>query len=294
MNRFLNFTLVCFLLMTVFFSCTAPIDISTRDSEPVIVIYGCLTDENNYQLVRVTGSSPYFDDNENISVSDANVRIKDSEGNDYVLEYANNGYYASPVKFGARPGITYYLTVEVDFNEDGEVELYESETTIPPLMTLDSVAVRPLSIMGYRHFLLNIYAQDPPDADNYYLFRFFINDSISNNKISQFIVSDDEFFKGEYMQGINICYFEDFTDANVTDKNEGDNVYMVSPGDRIRLRTMNIEKGYYEFINQCTSEMYGENPMFGGPPSNIITNISNGAAGFFTGYCMHEIETQIP
>lgn len=295
MNRFLKFTLMWFLPAAAFFSCTAPIDINTRDSEPVIAIYGCLTDKNSYQYVRITSSSPYFDDKENGSISDAHVLIRDSEGNEYLLEYGDEGYYTSPVRFAARPGVTYNLTVEVDFDENGETEIYEAETTIPPFLALDSVDVRPLTIMGYQHFALNIYAQDPPEADNYYLFKFFINDSVSNDKISKFIITDDEFFKGEYMEGVNIYYFEDFTDENVVEKNkDNDDVYMVSPGDKIRLQAMNIEKGYYEFINQCISEMYGENPMFGGPPSNITTNISNGAVGFFTGYCIHEKRTEIP
>ncbi|MDR0393591.1 MAG: DUF4249 domain-containing protein [Tannerella sp.] len=286
-------------LMAVFYavlcSCTAPIDISTRDGDSVIAIYGCLTDENKHQYVRITGSSPYFDDKENRNVADANVRVKDSDGNEYAMEYGQKGYYISPVRFAARPGVTYRLTVEVDFNGDGKMEIYEAETTIPPPLALDSVDVRPLTIMGYRHFSLNIYAQDPPDADNYYLFKFFINDSISNDKISKYILTDDGFFKGEYLNGINIYYFEDITDAKVVEKNkDNDEAYMVFPGDKIRLQTMNIEKGYFWFINQCMSEMRGENPMFGGPPSNITTNITNGAVGYFTGYCIHEIRTEVP
>jgi hypothetical protein len=295
MNRFFSLILICILLVAAFFSCTAPVDINTRDSEPVIVIYGCLTDEDKYQHIRITGSSPYFDDKENTVVSDASVQITDSEGNTYPLEYGNKGYYISPVKFSARPGVTYHLMVDVDFDKDGINEVYEAVTTIPPMLATDSAAIRPIDIMGYRHFALNIYAQDPPETDNYYLFKFFINDSISNDKVSKFIITDNEFFKGQYMKGVTIYYFEDAMDENVVEKNEDeDDTYMVFPGDRIRLQTLNIEKGYYKFIEQSISEMHGENPMFGGPPSNITTNISNGAVGFFTGYCIHETNTVIP
>jgi hypothetical protein len=283
------------IIYATLLSCTAPIEISTRDSAPVIVIYGCLTDEKRYQSVRITSSSPYFDDQETRSVPDANVQVKDSEGKVYRMEYGMMGYYTSVTRFAVRPGMTYYLTVEVDFDEDGQIELYEAETTIPPPLTLDSVEVMPLSIMGYRHFSLNVYVQDPPDIDNYYLFKFFVNDTVSNDRISRFVISNDEFFDGEYIKGANIYYFEDITDEKVVEKNKGnDDEYMVSSGDKIRLQTMNIEKDYYKFIDQCISGLYGENPMFGGPPSNIITNLSNGAVGFFTGYCVREIRTEIP
>jgi hypothetical protein len=290
MSRLLS---LCFPIV-IFFSCTAPIDINTRDSELVIVIYGCLTDENRHQLVRVTSSSPYFDDKENGLVSDASVRIKDSEGNEYEMLYGENGYYFSESRFAVRPGITYHLRVDVDYDRDGTPETYEAATTIPPMLTMDSIAVKPISIMGFRHYSLNVFVQDPPETKDFYLFRFFINDSLSNNQISNYIVTDDEFFNGSYLEN-TVYYFEDITDENVVEKNrDNNNVYMVSPGDRIRLQVLSIEEGYYKFINECSSEMRGENPMFGGPPSNISTNLTNGAIGYFTGYCIYEMTTVVP
>jgi len=282
------------ILACTLMSCTAPIDINTRDSEPVIVIYGCLTDEHKHQYVRVTRSSPYFEDKANPVVADADVYISDSEGNGYALEYGEEGYYFSKTPFAVRPGITYHLAVDVDFDGDGVRELYEAETTVLPAIPLDSIDVRPMTIMGYRHFSLNIYAQDPEEERNFYLFKFFVNDSISNDRVSRFLITDDEFFNGSAIES-NLYYFDDFTDERVVERNkDNDNAYMVSPGDRILLQTISIEEGYYHFINQAASEMRGENPMFGGPPSNITTNITNGAVGFFTGYCIHESHTTVP
>ncbi|MDR1525838.1 MAG: DUF4249 domain-containing protein [Tannerella sp.] len=294
MSRLFNFIPIYVFLMTAFFSCTAPIDIDTRDSEPVIVIYGCLTDENRYQSVRITTSSPYFDDKENSPVTGANVQVKDSEGHEYRLLYGENGYYFSKSRFAVRSGVTYHLIVDVDFDKDGTPETYEATTTVQPLLTVDSINIKPLDIMGYRHFALNVFTQDPPETKDFYLFRFYINDSLSNNQISNYVVTDDEFFNGSYLEN-TIYYFEDISDENVVEKNENnDDIYMISSGDRIRLQVLNIEEGYYKFINECTSEMRGENPMFGGPPSNISTNLTGGAAGYFTGYCIYEITTVVP
>jgi hypothetical protein len=39
--------------------------------------------------------------------------------------------------------------------------------------------------------------------------------------------------------------------------------------------------------------MNGENPFFGGPASNIITNISNGGLGYFTTYAGSTAETTV-
>ncbi len=281
--------------VSMLFSCTAPIDIETRNSEPVIVIYGYLTDEYRFQYIRITSSSPYFDENTNRVISDADVRVKSSYGEEYQLINEKDGYYISNMKFAGIPGATYYLSVEVDFDGDGETEIYEAETTLLPIVPVDSIDVTLIDIMGYRHFSLNFYMQEPAETENYYLFKFFINDSISNDKISELLISDDRMYNGEYVPGANITYFEDATDEKVIEKNkDDDDVYMASPGDRIRLQILNIEKGYYNFINECIAEKYGENPFFGGPPSNITTNMSNGAIGYFASYCVQEKKTVIP
>jgi len=289
-----NIKIVPLVLFTIvsFFSCVAPIDINTRNSEPVIVIYGQLTDEIDYQYIRITSSSPYFDNKINMVISDAKVMVTSSDGEEYMFISEKEGYYVSEKKFAARVGNTYYLTVNVDFDKDGVIEIYEAETTILPIIPVDSLEVKPINIMGYNHYTLNIFMQEPSETEDYYLFRFFINDSISNNKISEFIVSDDRMYNGAYLSGISIYYFEDATGDSPYSDEERD--YFVKSGDIIRLQILKIEKGYYHFINECISEKYGENPFFGGPPSNIATNMSNGAIGYFTGFCMQEKEAMVP
>ena len=295
-NKNINRIPVYILTIIILSSCTAPIDINTRNSEPVVVIYGQLTDENKHQHIRVSGSTPYFAEKTNTAVSDAIVNIISSEGEEFNFLEDENGYYFSEKTFAAKPGITYDLTVKVDFNKDGQTETYEASTTILPVITADSIDVKPINIMGYRHFALNFYMQEPPETDNYYLFIFYVNDSLTNNRISEFLFSDDRMFNGEYIEGATINFFEDATDQkNLTAPGaDEESNYMISPGDKIRLQIINIEKGYYNFISQCVSEKYGENPFFGGPPSNITTNISNGAVGYFTGFCLQEYNATAP
>ena len=279
------------------FSCVAPIDINTRNSELVAVIYGQITDEHKYQYIRVTSSSPYFDVKATMVVDDADVRITSSDGNEYLFVYEKDGYYKSKNIFAASSGVTYNLMVEVDFDKDGEMETYEASTTILPNTTVDSVDIKLIDIMGYRHFAMNFYMQEPPETSNYYLFRYIINDSLTNDKISKYLVTDDRMFNGEYITGATITYFEDATDEkNLTapGTDNDDRSDWVYPGDKIRLQVINIEKGYYNFINECISEKNGENPFFGGPPSNITTNLSNGAIGYFTGFCIRESNAIVP
>ena len=295
-NKYISIILTNIVAAIIFSSCTAPIDIKTRNSEPVIVIYGQITDEYKYQYIRITSSSPYFDEKMSPMISGAVVRVASTDGELFRFYEEKNGYYVSENPFAARSGMTYNLTVEVDFDKDGEIEKYEASTTILPVTPVDSVDIKPVTIMGYRHFSMNFYMQDPSEIENFYLCVFYINDSLTNNKLSQYLYSDDLMYNGEYVDGASITYFEDATDEkNLTaPRADEEGNYMVSPGDKIRLQMLNIEKGYYNFITECISEKYGENPFFGGPPSNISTNLSNGAVGYFTGFCLQEHMTTVP
>ena len=282
----------CLLASVLFFSCTAPIDIQTKNSESVPVIYGYLTDEFKIQHVRISRSSPYFQEAENQFITNAKVWVTTSTGREYPFTHDENGYYISQRRFAAAPGVTYRLSVELDFMNDGIKELYEAETMALPKAPVDSISVTPIDIMGFQHYSLNVSMREPAETENYYLFKYFINDSISNERISENIILDDEIINGRYVDGLSLRYFNAASDYEEI----GDDLdmYYINPGDKIRLQILNIEKGYYYFINDCRTEKYGTNPFFGGPPSNIYTNLSNGAVGYFSSYCIQELETVVP
>lgn len=272
----------------LFCRCTAPFEINTRNSEPLIVIYGCLTSENKYHSIRITRSSPYFHDDENEGITNAKVIVTSSLGLEYPFSGDSMGLYVSQRRFAASPGATYRLSVEVDN------ERYEAETTTLPVVPVDSIEVKYISIMGFGHYSLNVFMQEPGETENYYLFRYFINDTISNDMVTDFVISSDHFYNGEYVNGANITYFEDANDPLLQEFNrENDYQNKVSPGDKVRLHIINIEKGYYNFIRDCKREKHGENPFFGGPPSNIFTNLTNNAVGYFTSYCIQVKQTVV-
>jgi hypothetical protein len=68
----------------------------------------------------------------------------------------------------------------------------------------------------------------------------------------------------------------------------------LSSGDEVIVEYNRVEKGYYNFIEQAQHVKNGENPMFGGPPSNIQGNISNGAVGYFAAYSPARLKAVAP
>jgi len=283
-------------IVIFFSSCTAPIDLKTANSEPVIVIYGCLTEDTTFQTIRVSVSSPYFEMSPNMPVSDAIVSIQSSEDQIFeLLETTEKGLYRTRFPMAAITGVTYNLSVQADIHRNGEMNLYEAETTMQRPFPIDSVGVRIMTIMGFKHYNITLYAQEEPDPDYYYAYSI-INDTLISNRLSRSIVFSDYGMDGQYMDGLPLMQFEDSENEFFSNRdNMEDMPYnVVKQGDKITVCLSLIEKGYFDFIEQCQRERRGENPFFGGPASNITTNISNGGVGYFTAFCTTRVDVYVP
>ncbi len=291
-----NKIIILLLLIAGIYSCTEPITIETRDSEPVVVIYGCLTDDPTIQSIQVSLSSPYFDNQKNEGIVAATVQIEGSDHSVFqFVENSNNpGLYQTQHPIAGIPGVTYTLTVSCNKNGTGEYATYQAISTMPGEISIDSIQVEPRIIGGRHRFHINLFAQDPPEK-NYYLCKYSINDSMVMKNLTWYQVFTDEIYNGQYINGLwvydfrNGNYKNDFEDADSDSTH-----YYVFPGDLITMEMSKIEKGYYQFINDCQREKNGSNPFFGGPPANIITNISNGAIGYFAAYAISRATAVAP
>jgi hypothetical protein len=275
-------TIIAFIL--TFMACTESFDIKTDNSEPVIVIYGELTDELKNQTVMISRSSPYFDDEPNLGISGAKVTIQSSNAELFTLTEDDSikGLYHSQIQFKAQAGVDYSLSVETDFDYDGVPDKYEASTTILPAIIPDSLTLDTVEVFGHINYLLYIHAQDPP-GENYYLFHVIYNDSLLTANLSDYETSDNSFFEGQYIKG-QLYRFSDISNYENDSKERREHSIYLLPDDNVEVKMSVISKEYFDFINQCQQERSGENPMFGGPSSNIVTNISNGGVGYFTGY----------
>jgi hypothetical protein len=281
--------IACFMLF--FGSCTEPIDIKTANSEPVIVIYGCLSEDTVYQNIRVTMSSPYFELEPNQPVSNAIVSIQSSDNQIFeLIETAEKGLYQTTTPMAAVTGITYQLTVSVDPDQNGILTHYEATATMQKPYPIDSIKIEEMYIMGYKHYFLNLYAQEEEGPD-YYCARAIINDSLQSVKLSRYAAFSDLSIDGKYLDGLTIFMLEDYENEQVDDNPV--NIF-VKPGDKITFCISLIEKGYHDFILQCQNEQRGENPFFGGPASNITTNISNGGIGYFATFSTTRLDAYVP
>jgi len=285
--------IILLILLFFFFSCTEEIAIRTDNSAPVIVIYGELTNEFTHQSVKISWSSSYFDSQPNAGISVATVTITSSNAEIYEL-FENDtipGLYESEIKWAAEAGVSYSLKVDVDLK--GDKKTYEASTTILSLVEVDSIAFALSNIMGYKHYSLNFYGTEP-EGEDFYLCKYVVRDSLITTKISQYTVFDDILFDGQYLEGLTLNAFNSMDDWERVPERMRERSVLLASGDKVELQISRISKAYFNFVIQCQREMHGSNPFFGGPPSNITTNITNGGVGYFVGYCINKAEAIAP
>ena len=270
-------------------SCTESIELDTDDADPVIVIYSTLTDELTYQQVQLSSSTGYFDGNKNAKVSGATITITSDKGDLYNLEEVHNtpGTYKTTTQMAGIPGENYHLKVMVDFNNDGINETYEADAKMELPVKLDSIDISYEKIAKYHYYSFNIYAKEPAGT-NYYMCKYIVNDSVYD-RISKYVIFDDLSYDNQYINGSSIGYFFDDTERDeYKDADDYNTMTFIADGDVVKLQLSNIGKGFYNFLLQCQEEKDGESPFFGGPLSNISTNIKGGGIGYFAAYSISQ------
>lgn len=291
-------SVIAFFLMSITFSCTEETTINTTDSAYVPVIYGTITDQNIRQQIQISSSSGYFDKEQNKRISNAIVTLKEDSSvisHSYVLtqDSVGSGIYLTHDPVRGKTGWSYSLSVTMDFNNDGVAEEYTAACTMPEKLKVDSFNITKKKVGEYTLYSLNISAQDQENEENYYFGKYSIN-GVWYQKISKYIEFNDVSLNGLYVKNLSVWNFNDIQDKSKFSDDDAKDMVFLTSGDSMVVEFSNISKAYFNFIDDCAHQKNGSNPMFGGPPANISTNLSNGARGFFTAYAVSEVGGKAP
>lgn len=251
----------------VFWSCEKTVFLDLDQVPSKIVIEGLVTNQPGYQFVKVTRTVDFYESGETPRITNATVLVEDDLGNQFVyIHNPNNhpdstGYYLPAVPFVGETGRIYYLTVDVNG------EQYEASDKLYDVTSIDSLEYRvnideendPKEDGKFYEVLM--YAKEPQETNDYYLFKFFRNDSLVLYNPSDIYFSDDKTL-GEEINGIPSPVF-----------------YAV--GDTARVEMYSLSRTGYVFYNDLFNLINNDGGMFSPPPANSRTNLSNGALGFF-------------
>ncbi len=258
---------ILLLLMGILTSCEKNYVLDTDQSEPKIVIEGMVTNQQGYHFVKVSRSTDFYSSGKTPRVTDAVVSVSDDEGN--AIEFMHNpnnnpdssGYYKPIINFAGAIGRTYTLSVFADGIE------YRAEDKMYRVTSIDSLTYSlnqeemedPEEVNKYYEVL--IYAKEPQETKDYYLFQFYRNDSLKTAEPDEIYFADD-IALGEEINGIQAPIY-----------------YAI--GDVARVQAFSLTRAGYIFYSDLQNLLWNDGGMYGPPPANCRTNLTNGALGFF-------------
>lgn len=255
-NKFLFLTLPVIL---IFSACQEEIDLKLKDEEPRIVIEGNLSDEVRNQVVRISKTIPFTNDNEFNGFSGAKVILTTEDGFKINFREQRPGIYLSPPLAGI-PGLKYQLHVTADGKD------YSATSVMPEPVVLDSVTFDKITFLGNSNIYPVANYRDPISLQNQYLFLLKMN-----NKVMESIVTEDRFNNGNLIKDVLLYELEDYL-----------------PGDSLEVEMQCIDRNVFKYYF-AIKQVSGQN----GPPvapENPISNFNNGALGIFSAHTSSRVK----
>jgi hypothetical protein len=255
-------------------ACTEKIDVKLDTTYTRVVVDGTIEADTGAYRVALTTSADYFSNEPVPRVVNAVVSINDGINifNLHETQQGISGIYVTDPDFSGKAGKTYTLHVELAEAIAGHSSV-DASCYLPTVTHLDSISTDFHPEWGPKGiWTVKLYAQEPGNEVNYYLFNLYKNGVLMTDTITKKVVSDDKFYNGSYMNGVDVIYINNEHDWET-----------LHPGDTIMLQMSGITKEYFNFIDQVKQSGFNL-PFFTGPPANVEGNISNGGIGFFAAF----------
>lgn len=260
MKSFYYILLGC-LLNFMLSSCEEVIELDLNNTTPIVVIEGIVTDEEGPYIVQINKSVDFYDLNSFPPQENAQVIISDNKGNEELLVENSPGIYHTSTIQGER-GVTYSLEVKLD-------EMTYSANSILPenQVEIDTFVTEFIEDDGYY---ITVFFNDPLGIDNYYRLQVLVNKEpyvfsyentdgkLVSKEDDNFYLTDDKFTDGKFQD--YEFYFKE-----------------LEIGDTLDIALQQVDQATYEYYNTLVDVIYGS----GLAPSNPISNIKNGALGYF-------------
>ncbi|MBL7856955.1 MAG: DUF4249 domain-containing protein [Cyclobacteriaceae bacterium] len=259
--------LIVILIAFIFYSCEETVVLDLKQTPSKVVIEGLVTDKPGYQSVKVTRTADFYSSGKTPRITNASVVVSDDLGNEIAFVHNPNnhpdstGIYLPETAFTGVVGRTYALRVEVDGVE------YLAQDKLLPVTNIDSLKVQknPDQVEDPKDegkiYEVLLFAREPQNQKDFYLFKFYRNDTLTYFIDTDVYYSDDELL-GEKIDGVPSPVYYGLNDVATVE------MYSMS------------RQGYV-YYNDLNLLLNNDGGMFGSIPASPRTNLSNGALGFF-------------
>jgi len=252
--------ILCFLfLVSIIFmsACTEVVTVDVPQSSDKLVVEGYISTEPDSSYILLTKTISYYSTAKNPLVNDAFVKV-----NSDTFFNVGYGYYKPRSPYKGVPNVTYNLAIAY------QGASYASVSTLQPLIKIDT-------LFTFIHHDKELIAPDGYSLS----FNFMFNNE------NQYTYFRDGFKNDLLSHGKDSIY-----DQLVTfdSKNSHYGIFMpfdvpllrLQPNDTALLLFKSCDINAFNYYNAISANAMRGSP-FSSPPSNLPTNITGGALGFF-------------
>lgn len=246
--------MIVFLVVSI--ACEEVIDIDLNSANPVLVAEGAIKKGENAWL-KLSYTSDYFTTEETEYVTGAEVILSNDTGKEDTLSYVGNGYYKGSQILGVEKDV-YKILVRL------KDEIYSAKSSLNKESEITKVKVEENSMQRPGHessYSATISFKDEIGIHNFYLLKFFINDTLQTETYS---LVDDSFY------GVNGSI--DYTPM----------VLNMSENDVVDVHLYSIDEDTYTYFSQMNDQ--GGNMMSSSTPYNPQSNFGPKVMGYFAGW----------
>jgi Domain of unknown function (DUF4249) len=249
-----------FFIVSIITSCTKVITLNLKNTNPLFVIEGTITDSIGTAQVLISQTQDFYADNGFVGITGATVTITNDSGVITTLVATDSGVYQSPTLIGQQ-NHTYTLNVIV------AGQTFTATSIMPVKVPFDSLYITSNPTFGSSKNVANIVYQDPPGKGNNYRFVEYVN---GKQQQTIFASNDDLTDGNKVIAPLNI--FGGDADSLSNRK--------INTGDSVKVDMQCIDKNVYEYWYSLDQSATGSSQS--AAPGNPVSNMQGGALGYFS------------
>jgi|WetSurMetagenome_2_1015567.scaffolds.fasta_scaffold34021_2 hypothetical protein len=253
-----------FVSCLVFTSCEDVINLNLDTTSAQIVVQANIYDQPGPYAVKLSQTVDFDKTSIYPPVSGAFVMISDNHGNTDTLTENTFGTYITSKLIGT-PGYTYTLTIITG------AKTYTAVSTIAEAVSIDSIYIEESDFTDQNQ--VGIKFKDPAIIKNYYRIVQFVN----NEQKNVFYTISDELYDGKEIK------------YSIMPMETSNNDEKLKTGDLVTVWLESVDKGVYDYFRTAGGDMTQS-----ASPENPLSNISNGALGYFNACAVRTALIEVP